>query len=247
MTRWGWRIPPLVGCAIVPLLFLLRRSLRETDEFLAQRRYQTVGDSLASLARNWQTILAGMMMVTLTTVLFYFITAYTPTFGSAVLHLSTRDSLIVTLCVGASNFVLLPLFGSLSDRIGRRPLLVGFTSLALLSVYPAMQWLVSAPSFGRLLAVEIGLSVLFAGYNGAMVVYLTEIVPRHLRTTGFSMSYSLATAVFGGFTPAICTYLIHATANRAAPGGWVSAAALIGLSGVLWSSLLQKDRTSTPG
>jgi MFS family permease len=56
------------------------------------------------------------------TVCFYLITAYTPTFGSAVLHLAARDSMIVTLCVGASNFLWLPIMGAVSDRIGRRPL-----------------------------------------------------------------------------------------------------------------------------
>jgi len=233
MVSWGWRIPLLVGCAIVPLLFLLRLSLEETEAFQARTKRHSAAEIFASLARNWRIVTAGMMMVTLTTVLFYLITAYTPTFGSAVLHLSSRDSLVVTLLVGASNFILLPMAGALSDRIGRRPLLITFTVLAMLTAYPAMLWLVEQPSFERLLAVELWLSLLFSGYNGAMVVYLTEVVPPHLRTAGFSMAYSLATAVFGGFTPAICTWLLYVTGNRAVPGVWVSAAALIGLAGVL--------------
>jgi hypothetical protein len=90
-------------------------------------------------------------------------------------------------------------------------------------------------------AVELWLSLLFSGYNGAMVVYLTEVVPPHVRTAGFSMAYSLATAIFGGFTPAICTWLLHLTGNRAVPGLWVAAAALIGLSGVLLIGRLSRD------
>ena len=159
-----------------------------------------------------------MMMATMTTVCFYMVTAYTPTFGSTVLHLAASGNLIVTLCVGACNFLVLPLSGALSDRIGRPPILIACTIAALLTAYPALAWLVSAPSFSRLLTVELWLSFLYAGYNGAMAVYLTEIMPAEVRISGFSLAYSLATAVFGGFTPAICTYLIHVTGNRAVPG-----------------------------
>ncbi len=83
-----------------------------------------------------------MMLVTMTTVSFYMITAYTPTFGGTVLHLSSKDTLVVTLCVGLSNFFWLPIMGALSDRIGRRTLLVTCTVLALLTAYPALLWLV---------------------------------------------------------------------------------------------------------
>ena len=65
-----------------------------------------------------------------------------------------------------------------------------------------------------------------------MAVYLTEIMPAEIRTSGFSLAYSLATAIFGGFTPAICTYLIHVTGNRAMPGVWMSLAAVCGLTAV---------------
>jgi len=175
----------------------------------------------------------GTMMVTMTTVSFYMITAYTPTFGNSVLHLANIDSLIVTLCVGASNLFWLPIMGALSDRIGRRPLLFVFTILMLLTAYPAMLWLVREPSFTRLMTVELWFSFIYGSYNGAMVVFLTEIMPIDVRTSGFSLAYSLATAVFGGFTPAISTYLIYLTGNRAVPGLWLSCAAAIGLIAAL--------------
>jgi MFS family permease len=170
------------------------------------------------------------MMVTMTTVSFYMITAYTPTFGNSVLRLASIESLIVTLCVGASNLFWLPVMGALSDRIGRRPLLFACTILMLLTAYPSLLWLVRQPSFWRLLTVELWLSFLYGSYNGAMVVFLTEIMPIDVRTTGFSLAYSLATAIFGGFTPAISTYLIHVTGNSAMPGLWLSFAAACGFT-----------------
>jgi MHS family citrate/tricarballylate:H+ symporter-like MFS transporter len=236
MFQWGWRIPFLIGCLIIPLLFILRSSLKETDEFEQRRgaaNHPKPREILLRLTQNWPIVIIGMLLVTMTTVSFYFITAYTPTFGREVLKLNNIDGLIVTLCVGISNLFWLPVMGALSDRIGRRPVLLVFTVLMFVTAYPALSWLVGAPSFGRLLAVELWFSFIYGSYNGAMVVTLTEIVPLHLRTTGFSVAYSLATAIFGGFTPAIATYLIYVTGNRAVPGLWLMFAAACGLLATL--------------
>jgi MFS family permease len=231
MDAWGFRIPLGVGCLIIPFLFWLRRSLPETETFLGRRRHPTGREVLASLVASWAVILTGAGLVTMSTVSFYFITAYTPTFGREALHLGPADSLLCALLVGASNLFWLPLSGALSDRIGRRPILVFCTLLAAATAYPALSWLAGAPSFGRLLGVELWLSFLYAGYNGAMVCYLTEIVPVEVRTTGFSLAYSLATTA-GGFTALICTWLIKVTGNAAMPGAWLSLAALTGLVAV---------------
>jgi MFS family permease len=233
LTRWGWRVPLLAGCSLLPLLFFLRRSLEETEAFRTRRHRPSVGMITSSLFANWRLVLLGMLMSTMTTVCFYMVTAYTPTFGTTVLHLAATGNLVVTLCVGALNFVLLPVSGALSDRVGRRPVLLACTAVALVTAYPALSWLVEAPSFARLLAVELWLAAIYATYNGAMAVFLTEIMPVDVRTSGFSLAYSLATAMFGGFTPAICTYLIHLSGNRAIPGLWLSFAAICGLVAAL--------------
>ena len=84
-----------------------------------------------------------------------------------------------------------------------------------------------------MLEVELWLSFLYASYNGAMVVALTEVMPVSVRTAGFSLAYSLATALFGGFTPAIATGLIEMTGDKGAPGLWMTAAAVCGLIATL--------------
>ena len=229
VDAWGWRIPFFIGCMILPFVFYIRRSLLETEQFLARTVRPTFGESVRAIARNWPLIAAGMLMVVMTTVSFYLITVYTPTYGKSVLKLGAADALIVTFCVGLSNFILLPLMGALSDRVGRWPLLVTFTVLTLLTAYPVLHWLVAAPSFDRMLITELWLSVLYGGYNGAAVVALTEVVPPHVRTVGFSLAYALATAIFGGFTPFACTWLIQTTGDHAAPGYWMSGAAACGL------------------
>jgi MFS family permease len=234
LQAWGWRIPLIIGCLIIPFIYLIRRTLRETDEFAARSHHPSPGEIYRGVLANWRIVITGVAMVVMTSVSFYTITAYTPTFGKEILKLTQSDALLVTLFVGLSNLIWLPIMGSLSDRIGRRPLLVFFTVTAILTAYPTMTWLVSGPSFSRLLLVELWLSFIYASYNGAMVVHLTEIVPAEVRTAGFSLAYSLATTV-GGSTPAIVTYLIHATGNRAMPGAWLSLAAALALVAT-WAS-----------
>jgi MHS family citrate/tricarballylate:H+ symporter-like MFS transporter len=169
----------------------------------------------------------------MTTTTFYLITAYTPTFGRQALHLTASGSLVVTLCIGFSNLLWLPIGGALSDRFGRRPLLLLIPALCLLTAYPAMLWLVSAPSLSKLLIVELWFSFFFGAYNGALIPFLAEMMPLKVRTAAFSLAFSLATALFGGFTPAVATYLIEATGNRAAPAMWLSLAAVISLLAAL--------------
>ncbi len=229
IAAWGWRIPFFIGCMIVPFLFVIRSSLQETEAFLERKHRPTMPEIFRSIGDNWEIVLAGMMLVMMTTVSFYLITVYTPTFGKNVLKLTELDSLLVTFCVGLSNFFWLPVMGALSDKVGRKPLLLFFTALTIVSAYPAMSWLVSEPTFYRMLIVELWLSFLYASYNGAMVVALTEVVPVNVRTVGFSLAYSLATALFGGFTPAISTWLIAQTGDKAAPSLWMTCAAVCSL------------------
>jgi MHS family citrate/tricarballylate:H+ symporter-like MFS transporter len=226
---WGWRIPFVIGCLIVPFLFYIRRSLEETQEFLARKHRPSTSEIFASIGQHWVIVVLGMMLVVMTTVSFYAITVYTPTFGKSVLKLTTTDSLVVTFCVGLSNFIWLPVMGALSDRVGRKPILLLFSALTLITAYPALAWLVAAPSFMNMLMVLLWLSFLYGSYNGAMVVALTEIVPVEVRTAGFSLAYALATALFGGFTPMVSTWLIEATGNKAAPGLWMAFAGACGL------------------
>ena len=229
LEAWGWRVPFFIGCMIVPVIFVIRRQLQETEAFKAAKHHPTFRQTLQGIAAHWRVIGLGTLLVIMTTVSFYLITVYTPTFGKSVLKLSTRESLLVTLAVGVSNLVWLPIMGALSDRIGRWPIMLAASALAVVTAYPAMSWLVGAPSLERMVMVELWLSFLYASYNGATIVALTEVVPSHIRTAGFSLAYSVATALFGGFTPLVSTWLIEATGNRAMPGVWMALAALASL------------------
>ncbi|MET4262343.1 MHS family citrate/tricarballylate:H+ symporter-like MFS transporter [Bradyrhizobium sp. S3.12.5] len=233
VAAWGWRIPFFLGCLIVPLIFFLRRTLEETPEFLVMKSHPTAREVLASTVANWRIVILGMMIAMLTTTTFYFATVYTPTFGKHVLQLSSQNTLLVTLLVAVTNFIWNPIGGAISDRIGRKPVLLTIAGLALVTVYPALSWLVTNPSFGKMLAVEMMLSFYFGTYSGAMLGALVEIVPKHVRTTCFSLAFALAAALFGTFTPLASTWLIDRTDDKASPGFWLMFAAFLGIIAAL--------------
>jgi MHS family citrate/tricarballylate:H+ symporter-like MFS transporter len=228
-----WRIPFFIGCLIIPFIFFLRRTLEETPEFLAMKKHPTTSEVFRSALANWKIIVLGMMVAVLTTTTFYFVTVYTPTFGRNVLKLSTQDALLVTLVVAMTNFIWNPVGGALSDRVGRKPVLLTIACLSLVSAYPALHWLVAAPTFGKLLAVEMMFSFYFGIYSGTMLGALVEVVPKHVRTTCFSLAFALAAALFGTFTPFASTWLIDHTGDKASPGLWLMFAAAIGIFGAL--------------
>jgi MHS family citrate/tricarballylate:H+ symporter-like MFS transporter len=229
VAAWGWRIPFFIGCLIIPFIFLLRRTLEETPEFLAMKKHPTTSEVFASAAANWKIIVLGMMVAVLTTTTFYFVTVYTPTFGRTVLKLTSRDALLVTLLVAVTNFIWNPVGGALSDRIGRKPVLLAISALSLVTAYPALHWLVAAPTFGKLLAVQMMFSFYFGVYSGTMLGALVEVVPTHVRTTCFSMAFALAAGLFGTFTPFASTLLIEHTNDKASPAYWLMCAGVLGI------------------
>ena len=228
IAAWGWRIPFLFGCLIVPLIFVLRSSLAESPEFAARKVHLKASEVYAAVFANLPIVLIGMLMVMLTTVSFYFITVYTPDFGKT-LKLSASDSLLVTVIVAVANFIWLPIGGAISDRVGRQPVLYFAAGWMLLTAYPVLTWLAAGPTFGKLIAAEMVFSLGYGVYNGAMVAALTEVVPPKVRASCFALAYSLAAALFGTSTPLISKSLIQASGDKASPALWLIIAATASL------------------
>jgi len=228
MAAFGWRIPLLVGCLIIPILFWLRRSLQETEVFEHSAHARSTGEILRILLEHWQIVAIGVLLTILNTTMFYFVNTYTALYGN-LLRLDPLGNFTVALAVGTVSFLLLPVFGAISDRIGRWPLLIAAPLLVVATAYPAMSWLVAAPSFSRLLAVEFWLAILYAMYAGTLVPFIVEVMPAKVRSSGYAIILSVANGVFGTFTPFIVTALIRMTGNYASPGLWLTAAAAVSL------------------
>ena len=228
-----WRIPFFIGCLIIPVIFMLRRSLEETPAFLAMKKHPTASEVFSSAIENWRIVILGMMIAILTSTTFYFITVYAPGFGKQ-LNLSPTGTLLVTLLVAVTNFIWNPVGGAVSDRLGRRAVLVTIATLSLVTAYPALSWLAANPTLEKLLVVQMMFSFYFGTYSGAMLGCLVEIVPAHVRTTCFSIAFALAAGIFGTSTPFVATKLISSTGgDRASPAYWLMFAAVLGIIAAL--------------
>jgi len=145
------------------------------------------------------------------------------------LHLPPVVNFIVAFIVATASFVMLPLGGALSDRVGRWPMVIGAPVLILVTSYLALSWLVAAPSFSRFLIVEFWLAVLYATYAGALVPLMTEIMPDKVRSSGYAIILSLANGLFGTFTPTIALGLTQLLHDSAAPALWLSTGAVVSI------------------
>jgi MFS transporter, MHS family, proline/betaine transporter len=161
LDSWGWRVPFLLGLVIGPVGLFIRRHLQETEAFLEARGATTVKQSFGTmLAAHVKEVLACMGIITSGTISFYVILLYMPTFARTQLHLPLDQAFVAQSISLACMIVLTPLSGALSDRIGRKPIIIAALTLYFVLVYPLFNWVHDNPSFGSLVIVQIVLCCL---------------------------------------------------------------------------------------
>jgi MFS transporter, MHS family, proline/betaine transporter len=230
LDSWGWRIPFLLGLVIGPVGYFVRRNLEETAAFLEAQRAATARQGLGTtVAAHLKEALVTMGIITSATISFYVILLYIPTFARTQLHLPLDDAFIAQAISLACLVVLTPVFGALSDRIGRKPIMIGTLVLYLALTYPLFRWLLDNPAFGNLTIVQIVLCSLLGAFFGPMSTALAEQFPARTRSTGLGIAYNLAVMIFGGFAQFFVTWLIQATGSPIAPAFYVMFGAAIGL------------------
>ena len=230
LEGWGWRIPFFFGLLIGPVAYYIRRHVDETAEFQALRaKGNPLRDTIVS---GKQSLLIALGTVVLCTVGMYTI-LFMPSYATRQLGLPLAGSFLGSLLTGAIQVVLIPIFGLLSDRHGRVPIMFVSAVAMLLAIYPLFHWLASSPTLQTLLIVQAVIGVLLAGYMGALPALMSELFPPHIRTTGLSISYSFAVAIFGGFAPFINTWLIELTGSKLAPSFYLMLAAAISITALM--------------
>lgn len=232
---WAWRIPFLLGLSILPVGLWLRRTLHETPAFEAEMRRQqqetrTQRLPLLQVVRDYpRQLLAGVGLSILWVVSVYVLIIFLPTHAQRAWHFTGPQAFRASL-IGNCLLVAGCVFaGALSDRFGRARVLTGAALLLLVSVYPALMWLDAMRTPAVLIIVQSLLCVLVSLFSGVAPSALSEVFPTHVRATGMSVAYNTASAVFGGFAPAILTWLYNETASPFGPAWYVMGAALIGL------------------
>ena len=230
LEGWGWRLPFIFGLLVGPVGFYIRRHLDETPEFVAEQKKTTV-DPQASFKAQWINLLLAVGVVAQSTVSVYVLQLYMPTYAVKQLHLPAAQSFAVVVLNGGLQFLLSPVMGALSDRIGRIRIMLTTSVLMMLLIYPMFALLRVYPTIGALLALQAASGIFKAAYSGPMPALMSEIFPTRVRSTGLSLGYSLGVTLFGGFAPFIVTWLIHTTGDTLAPSYYVlTAAAVSGIS-----------------
>ncbi len=221
LQDYGWRIALLLGAVILPFGLLMRRSLPETlqaHESAAPARIDR---------RTWRVVVLGFFMLGSSTVGFY-VLAYLTTYASQILHMKTNVSFAATLVFGAANVVFSALAGHLSDRFGRKPLMLVPRVLFLAAIWPAFYLIVRERNAATLLGAALVLGAL-----GQMVVTsfvaLSEALPKNLRSASLATTYALAISIFGGTAQFNVTWLIGATGDVMVPAWYLMTATVMGI------------------
>lgn len=238
MNEWGWRIPFLIAGALAPLAYFLRRTSEESPAFrrLEEDAARTVEDEPPGTP--FSRIMRALLFTMTWGVAFYFFLTYMPTYLRSGFDVGETQALVITIVSMIVHLACLPLIAMLSDRIGRKPLLL-ISCLGLIVLpLPMFVTLGNQASLLHFLVVVVVLGVLVALYAAPAPAAIAEIFPTSTRSSGMAIGYNISNAVFAGFTPFIATWIIQIT-------GWIFGPllflAVIALTGFIFI-LTQRDR-----
>jgi MHS family citrate/tricarballylate:H+ symporter-like MFS transporter len=234
LQDWGWRAAMLIGCLIVPFGLWVRSGLPETlhaadDAALAP---DTAG-STRGLVRSYRgPVLCGLGLIGAGTIGTY-VSNYTTTYALTTLHLSAAAAFGVAIVKGAVGAVFLPIGGWLSDRFGRRLVMLIPSAVSLVSIVPAFWVMNRYPNAPAVYAAIAWISVFQALGGAPIIVTLTEALPRRIRSGVVAVVYAVAITVFGGSTQVFVAWLQDRSGQPLAPALVWSLAVVAGLIAAL--------------
>jgi MHS family alpha-ketoglutarate permease-like MFS transporter len=199
LHEWGWRIPFVIGAILALIALYLRKSLHETESFEAQKERKTKKKgTIQELLKHPKAILTVVGLTLGGTLAFYTYTNYMQKFLVNTVHLSKGESTLISFISLLIFVALQPLFGALSDKIGRKPLLVSFGILGTIFTVPLLTTLSHTQSqFVAFLLLMAGL-IIVSGYTSINAIVKAELFPAEVRALGVGLPYALTVAIFGG-------------------------------------------------
>lgn len=231
LDGWGWRVPFVIGLLIAPVGLYIRRHIEEPEEFVASRRHHAVRRSCAAmLVSNIRGVLVTFGLVICGTITYYVLLVYMPTFAQKQLGLTLADAFKVQVVALLCLTLAVPVFGALSDRIGRRPILLTGCVLLLVALYPLFARTHQSPSFASLLVMQVSLCSLLGIFYGAISTAVAEQFEPGVRSTGLSLAYNLAVMLFGGFAQFFVTFMIDFTGDPLAAAYYVMFGCIVGFA-----------------
>lgn len=227
LESWAWRIPFVVGLIIGPIGFYIRRNMQDPEVFLQQAKSEKV--SIGRIFRHYPAeVFVSFALSAVTNIMVYVLIAYLPIYAVQSLKTPANAPFLVLTVALLVRMTLVPYFGHLSDKIGRKKIMaVALVAFAIV-IYPAFMWLTRHPTTSSLMAVELLFALLMAATLGPVSTTLAELFPTHLRSTGLSITYNLAASVLGGFTPFLLTWLVAKTGDPLMPAHYLVGFLILG-------------------
>jgi MFS family permease len=223
LDAWGWRVAFLLGAAIVPFGLAVRRNLPETFHHAERTRAPTT-----RVVLHARVVVLGILMLGASTIAYYGI-EYMNTYAQDTLHLSVKLAFGTTIVLGFVMVVTDVLCGILTDRIGRRPVMIAASAGVVLLIAPAFMVLNRFPQPGVIFAITAVLGILSALITGPVLIAVTESLPRHVRSGLLGALYAVAMSLFGGTTQFVARGLIEISHNPVAPAFYITGAMLVGI------------------
>ncbi len=202
LRAWGWRIPFAIGALLSVYALFMRRDMHETDHYEAAKAGGATG-SWTTLLSHWRELLLVVGITIGGTSAFYTYTTYMQKFLK--LSVGLTDTQVTTVVLGylVVALVLQPLYGALSDRIGRKPLLLWFGILGVLCTYPLLTLLSQTRSPWVAFLLICGAWIIVSGYTAITGIIKAELFPTSIRALGVGVPYALTVSVFGGSVDAV--------------------------------------------
>jgi MHS family alpha-ketoglutarate permease-like MFS transporter len=199
IRAWGWRIPFFIGALLAVIALVMRRNLHETEAFeAAQKAVVTRTSSLRALARYPREVLLVVGLTAGGTAAFYTYTTYMQKFLKLSVGLTDDQTTVVTLSALVFGMILQPIYGAISDRIGRKWLLIGFGVFGVIFTIPLLTTLQSAQGpFAAFLLIAAAWMIV-SGYTSINAVVKAELFPTKVRALGVGLPYALTVSIFGG-------------------------------------------------
>ncbi len=236
MQSWGWRVPFVIGMLIAPVGMYIRRHLEESLQIAPESATAPRRESSLKIvcSQHGKTVLAAILALVGGTTAAYVVTFYMPTYAVRELGLTPSVALFGAALTGLISFAFAPFVGLLSDRVGRKPLILWSRVFLVVLIYPGFLWLNASPTPAVLFIVLGVLSLGLVGQTVPGITMLPEMFPKAVRASGMSLVYSVGVALFGGFAPFISTWLLNATGSKLAPAWYLVVMTLVSLLGLLW-------------
>ena len=206
LYAWGWRIPFVIGAMLAVFAAVMRRDLHESPAFEEAKRLKKPMGSIRGLLKYPRELLLVVGLTAGGTAAFYTFTTYMQTFVKLSVGLTADQTTTVIFGTLIFACLLQPLYGALSDRIGRKPLLIFFGVAGTLSTIPILTALQSTKSPFTAFLLICAAWVFVAGYTSINAVAKAELFPTNIRALGVGLPYALTVSIFGGTAPMIALY-----------------------------------------